>query len=54
MNDLKKPPAWADYRVETSAPGDLTASEMKRCTAIIVEGEAIERPRATTIASYSS
>ena len=44
MNGPKKPEAQADYRVETCAPGDLTAAEMERCTAIIIEGEAIENP----------
>jgi hypothetical protein len=39
-----KPEAQADYRVETCAPGDLTAAEMERCTTIIIEGEAIENP----------
>src|SRR4051812_32514973 len=43
MND-SKPEAQADYRVETCAPGDLTAVEMERCATIIIEGEAIENP----------
>ena len=43
MND-SKPEAQADYRVETCAPGDLTAVEMERCTRIVIEGEAITDP----------
>jgi hypothetical protein len=38
------PEAQADYRIETCAPGDLTAAEMERCTTIVIEGEAIENP----------
>jgi hypothetical protein len=34
----------ADYRVEVCAPSDLSAEEMKRCTAIVIEGQAIENP----------
>ena len=44
MNGPKEPEALVDYRVETCAPGDLTAAEMERCMAIIIEGEAIENP----------
>jgi hypothetical protein len=38
------PDKQADYRVETCAPVDLTAAEIERCTAIVIEGEAITDP----------
>jgi hypothetical protein len=44
MDGPKKPETQADYRVGTCAPAALTAAEMVRCTAIIIEGEAIENP----------
>ena len=33
-----------DYRVETCASGELTATEMERCATIVIKGEAIENP----------
>ncbi len=44
MDGPRKPETQADYRVGICAPGDLTAAEMARCAAIIIEGEAIENP----------
>jgi hypothetical protein len=33
-----------EYRLDTSVPGGLTPADLQRCAAIIIEGDAIERP----------